>query len=187
MLLNNNVSLGSGNVSGPLDYIKMLQDSIRFDVIGELKFVEDKGSYLSGYLADMSHVLGLGDGYTLSLEDAIDRKNQERLQCVDEKKSADEEFFASLSDFDQKASDIALQKSMLAGSCQEAARISIVANTLQLRTIKQLHAILATKEELLVTNRAMIIRYFPLIEKELLQQLLVLSSQLQTYTTNLDQ
>lgn len=177
----------SWSLSGPVDYIKMLEDAVRFDVIRELKFVEDKWSYLSWYLWNVRHVLSLVDGYTTTLQENIDRTNDERATCIQDKKDADERFFASLSDFDQAATDAALQESMIAWSCEESARISIVATSLQLRRIKQLHEILAAKESLLDANTSMIIDYFPLVEKELLQKLLVLSSQLQNYTTSLDQ
>ncbi len=175
------------SVSGPVDYIKMLEDGIRFDVVGELNFVADKWLYLSGHLSHLTQILNLVDGYTATLQETIDRANDERAACIDEKKKADELFFASLSDFDQEATDLALQKSMAAWSCEESARISIVATTLQLRRISQLHQILAAKQSLLVSNTSMIVDYFPLVKKELLQKLLVLSSQLQNYTTSLDQ
>ncbi len=177
----------SWSIAGPVDYIKMLEDGVRFDVIRELKFVEDKWLYLTGYLSNITHVLSLVDGYTVTLQENIDRSTDERATCIQDKKDADERFFASLSDFNQAATDLALQESMVAWSCEESARISIVATTLQLRRIKQLHEILAAKQSLLDTNTSMIIQYFPLVEKELLQKLLVLSSQLQNYTTSLDQ
>lgn len=177
----------SWSISGPVDYLRMLEDGVRFDVIRELKFVDDKELYLSGYISNTTRILSLVDGYTTSLQENIDRTTDERVSCIQLKKDADERFFASLSDFDQAATDIALQESMLAWSCEESTRISIVATTLQLRRIKQLHEILAAKQSLLIANTSMIVDYFPLVEKELLQKLLVLSSQLQNYTQSLSQ
>ncbi len=187
LLLAYDTTTLTANVSGPVDYIKMLEDGIRFDVVDELAFVEDKWLYLTEYLSGVSQTLSLVDAYTTTLEEKIDRSNDERSACIDNKKEADELFFASLSAFDQEATDRALQQSMAAWSCEESARISIVATTLQLRRISQLHEVLAAKQELLVSNTSMIIHYFPLVQKELLQKLLVLSSQLQNYTTSLDQ
>lgn len=54
------------------------------------------------------------DGYTISLQDDIDRTTDERDTCIQDKKDADERFFASLSDFNQAATDLALQESMTA-------------------------------------------------------------------------
>lgn len=174
-------------IAGPVDYIQTLENAITFDVIHELDFVQDKAMYLSGYMADISHTLNLVDGYTSSLQSIIDTKTDERNTCIDNKKQADAHFFASLKEFDQAGSDAALQESMDAGSCEEKARIVIVATTLQLRRIKQLHDILDKKYVLLDTNKDTIIAYFPLVKTQLLQQLLVLSSQLQNYTTILDE
>lgn len=174
-------------LTGPVDYIQILENAITFDVIHELDFVQDKSVYLSGYMADVSHTLGLVDGYTSSLQNIIDIKTDERNTCIESKKQADARFFASLKEFDQAASDLALQESVDAWSCEEKARIVIVATTLQLRRITQLHDILDKKYTLLDINKDTIITYSPLVKKQLLQELLVLSSQLQNYTTILDE
>jgi hypothetical protein len=129
----------------------------------------------------MDTTLNKGDFFIMILDQDISTRTAQMNGCIEEKKISDQEYFNSISYYDQQGMIEALKKSTTYNACIAQTRLEVNAKTAIVDKLKFYYDLLKTKYDFLSQKQETILKNVNVLDADILQELSSINSTLNTY------
>lgn len=158
-----------------------LQELVLVDIIRLLQISDNREETMRIYLTQCSDMLQRAGILINDFNSDIEDLDADVQICAAQKSDADKRYSQALSMNDQKSIDVAVADSQKWQTCVSQKRIEASAKQGILNKISYYTAVLQRKYDYMFTRQDLIVKYFPIMEEQLLETLQGITTELGAY------